>query len=137
MSAYDEGGTIRSKQLELLNRTMKNEYDKGNYVIVGGDFNHALNIPSDTFDSEQKVPEWVYNLSDYNLADGMSIVNADNNTEVPTCRSSDIPYTKGANYTSVLDGFVISDNIVATAKNIDADFMYSDHNPVKLMFKLK
>ena len=137
MSAYDEGGIIRAKQLELLNTTMKEEYDKGNYVIVGGDFNHALNIDDDTFISEQLVPDWVYLLTDENLPKGMSIVNASNNTTVPTCRTADIPYTKDVNYTSVLDGFIISDNIIATAENIDADFMYSDHNPVKLTFKLK
>jgi exonuclease III len=67
----------------------------------------------------------------------MKIVNASNNTEVPTCRTADIPYKKGVNYTSVIDGFIVSDNIIATAENIDADFMYSDHNPVKLTFKLK
>ena len=66
----------------------------------------------------------------------MRIVNASNSTEVPTCRTADIPYTKGVNYTSVLDGFIVSDNVTATAENIDADFMYSDHNPVKLTFKL-
>ena len=137
MSAYDKDGIIRAKQLELLNTTMKEEYDKGNYVIVGGEFNHALNIDDDTFISEQLVPDWVYLLTDENLPKGMSIVNASNNTTVPTCRTADIPYTKDVNYTSVLDGFIISDNIIATAENIDADFMYSDHNPVKLTFKLK
>ena len=137
MSAYDKGGVIRAKQLELLNKTMKQEYNKGNYVIVGGDFNHALNIAKDTFKSEQLVPEWVYTITDKNLPKGMKIVNASNNTEVPTCRTADIPYKKGVNYTSVIDGFIVSDNIIATAENIDADFMYSDHNPVKLTFKLK
>ena len=33
MSAYDKGGVIRAKQLELLNKTMQQEYNKGNYVI--------------------------------------------------------------------------------------------------------
>lgn len=36
MSAYDEGGTVRSRQLELLCSVMEEEYEKGNYVIVGG-----------------------------------------------------------------------------------------------------
>ena len=137
MSAYDEGGMIRAKQLELLNTVMKQEYDQGNYVIVGGDFNHVLNIDEEAFSSEQLVPSWVNSLSDEELPDGMKIVNASNNLEVATCRDSDIPYTKGVNYVTILDGFIISDNIVAVAENIDADFMYSDHNPVKLTFKLK
>ena len=137
MSAYDEDGIIRAKQLELLNAMMKQEYDQGNYVIVGGDFNHVLNIDEEAFPSEQLVPSWVNSLSDEELPDGMKIVNASNNLEVATCRDSDIPYIKGVNYITILDGFIISDNIVANAENIDADFMYSDHNPVKLTFKLK
>lgn len=137
MSAYDKGGKIRAKQLEVLNKTMKNEYDKGNYVIVGGDFNHALNIDDDTFPSEQLVPDWVYTLTNKNLPQGLKIVNASNNTIVPTCRTADIPYEKGVNYTTVIDGFIVSDNVIATAENINANFMYSDHNPVKLTFKLQ
>ena len=137
MSAYDEGGTMRAEQLKLLNQTMEKEYKKGNYVIVGGDFNHVLNIDDDIFESEQEVPKWVFRLTDKDLVEGMSIVNATNNREVATCRSCDIPYEKGVNYTSVLDGFIVSDNIIASAENIDNNFMYSDHNPVKLTFKLK
>lgn len=47
---------------------------------------------------------------------------------MPTCRGADIPYIKGVNYTTVVDGFLVSANIRATAENIDADFAYSDHN---------
>ncbi len=137
MSAYDEGGLIREKQLELINNVMKEEYDKGNYVIVGGDFNHDIAGMAGKFKSEQQIPEWVYTLDNENLTEGFSIVVAENYNEVPTCRSTDIPYTKGINYSSVLDGFIVSDNVEATAKNIDADFEYSDHNPALLRFKLK
>lgn len=137
MSAYDKGGTIRASQLKLLNKTMKDEYEKGNYVIVGGDFNHALGGTVDVFESKQMIPEWVFELDNKDLADGMRIVNASNNKKVPTCRSCDIPYEKGVNYTTVLDGFIVSDNVIATSRNIDEDFMYSDHNPVELSFKLK
>ena len=35
MSAYDDGGKIRLQQLELLNSVMEEEYQAGNYVIVG------------------------------------------------------------------------------------------------------
>ena len=40
------------------------------------------------------------------------------------------------NYTTVVDGFLVSDNIQAKALNVDTDFAYSDHNPVKLEFEL-
>lgn len=137
MSAYDKGGKIRVQQLELLNSVMTEEYEAGNYVIVGGDFNHALGAAvAEGFPTEQKFPAWVSILTQEELADGILMVRAENELQVPTCRGADIPYTKGVNYTTVVDGFLVSDNIRATAENIDADFAYSDHNPVKLTFEL-
>ncbi len=137
MSAYDEGGLVREKQLQLLNSFIEEEYKKGNYVIVGGDFNHEIAGMIDGFDSEQRIPDWVFPLSESNIAEGFSIVKAENYREVATCRSTDLPYVKGVNYVAILDGFIVSNNIEATAENIDADFEFSDHNPVLLKFKLK
>ena len=136
MSAYDEGGTIRAQQLELLNSVMAEEYSKGNYVIVGGDFNHALCDTISTFASEQNVPSWVFPLESSDISEGLSVVRAENLTEVPTCRSTDMPYEKGVNYSVVIDGFIVSDNVTASALNIDTDFEYSDHNPVLVTFTL-
>lgn len=137
MSAYDEGGTIRAAQLQLLNSVLAEEYAKGNYVIVGGDFNHALGETTPTaFPSGQQFPAWVFQITNEDLAEGFSIVLADNETQVPTCRTADIPWQKGVNYTTVLDGFIVSDNIQASSENLDTDFAYSDHNPVRLTFNL-
>lgn len=136
MSAYDKGGTVRARQLELINSVMQEEYAKGNYVIVGGDFNHALCGTINTFETQQQVPAWVFSLEDSDLGAGLSVVKAKNLTEVPTCRSTDMPYKKGVNYTVVLDGFIVSDNVTASAENVDLDFAYSDHNPVALSFTL-
>lgn len=136
LSAYDEGGVVRSQQLSVLNGIIESEYKNGNYVIVAGDFNHSLLDSAGIYPTEQDIPDWVFVLNNELLPDFASIVRADNITEVATCRSCDIPYTKGVNYTATLDGFIITNNIEAKALNIDNDFMYSDHNPVKLSFKL-
>jgi len=136
MSAYDEGGTIRAQQLKLLNDVMAEEYAKGNYVIVGGDFNHALCDTITAFASQQKVPEWVFPLEEADIAKGLGVVKADNLNDVPTCRSTDMPYVKGVNYSVVIDGFIVSDNVTASTVNVDTDFDYSDHNPVLLTFTL-
>ena len=38
----------------------------------------------------------------------------------------------------MIDGFIVSDNIEPTFVDvIDTGFRYSDHNPVKMKFKLK
>ena len=42
MSAYDEGGKIRQKQLDELNAFLTMCAQNQDYVIVGGDFNHDL-----------------------------------------------------------------------------------------------
>ena len=136
LSAYDKGGTIRSKQLALLNETLTEEREKGNYVIAGGDFNHDIADSKDSFPSDQKTPEWVYPLGDDDLAEGFRFVTAENAKEVPTCRGADIPYEKGVTYTVIVDGFIVSEQIQATAENIDEGFLYSDHNPVVMEFVL-
>lgn len=137
MSAYDKGGVIRARQLELLNAVMEEEYLAGNYVIVGGDFNHALGEEvAEGFPSKQRFPAWVSILTQQEMAEGITMVRAENELEVPTCRGADIPYTKGVNFITVVDGFLVSDNVDARAENIDTDFGYSDHNPVLLRFEL-
>ena len=127
---------MRAQQLELLRDVMEEEYEKGNYVIVGGDFNHALYGTEHTFESRQQFPGWVQTLTDADLPEHFSFVAADNGFEVATCRGADIPYEPGVNYTTVVDGFIVSDNVAASAENVDADFAFSDHNPVALTFKL-
>ena len=132
MSAYDEGGLIRKQQLELLCDVMEEEYLKGNFVIAGGDFNHDIANSLNLFQTEQNVPEWVSVMNEEDLPENYGFASA---TNAPTCRSTDMPYVKGVNYTVVIDGFIVSDNIIVTeVKNIDTDFEFSDHNPVKLTF---
>ena len=52
-----------------------------------------------------------------------------------------MPYTKDVNYSVVLDGFIVSDNVmvnevVNVAQENNELFLYSDHNPVKMNFVL-
>ena len=137
MSAYDKGGKMRVKQLKLLNSVMESEYKKGNYVIVGGDFNHTFGRKMLThFKSQQETPDWVSVLSSKDLAPDIRMVHAKNENTVPTCRGTDMPYQKGKTYTTVIDGFLVSKNVQATSENINTEFAYADHNPVKLSFKL-
>ena len=136
MSAYDEGGTIRAQQLKMLNAVMAEEYAKGNYVIVGGDFNHELAHSFGNFATEQKQPTWAYELTDDDVADGFRVVASGEG--VGTCRAAEIPYTEGVNYQTVLDGFIVSDNVeVTNVRNVDTGYEFSDHNPVEMTFVLK
>ena len=141
LSAYDEGGVYRRKQIELLSTLIQSEYDKGNYVIVGGDFNHDIAEGESKFPTQQLKPDWIQVLSGNEFGDNFKIVSDNDN---PSCRDADIPWTEGVTYATVVDGFIISDNIelisvenIVSINNEDVNFMYSDHNPVSMKFKLK
>ena len=145
MSAYDEGGKIRAQQLKMLNEVLTLEREKGNFVIAGGDFNHCLiadRFATDDealnyFESQQRVPDWVKNsiLHSDEIAQGYTIAAPMN---AATCRGADIPYVSGVNYSTVIDGFLVSDNIeIIENTTVDTQYAFSDHNPVYLKFKLK
>lgn len=137
-SAYGGSDAIREAQMNKLFEEMKAEYEKGNYVICGGDFNHDFTGTS-TKDlnggeqvdfgwaqpfPEKLIPEHFSRATNY--ADGLN----------PTCRNCDVPYKEG-NFTIIVDGFITSDNVsVETVKNVVTGFKYSDHNPVVMKFKL-
>ncbi|WP_027631872.1 endonuclease [Clostridium hydrogeniformans] len=136
LSAYDKGGKIRKQQLGFLREFLSEEYEKGNYVIIGGDWNHQIpgSDPS-IFETTQEWPEWLQVIPESSMPKGFSW-KFDKNT--PTVRSVDKPYKKGENFRAVIDGFMVSDNVEEIeTRGRDLDFRYSDHNPVTLNFKLK
>lgn len=141
LTAFDGDGTIRQMQFDTINRILKEEREKGNYVIAGGDFNYDIANSCGKYPTTQKKCPWIQDLAPDTITDVRYHFEAPQNA--PTCRSSDIPYTKGVNYMVTIDGFLISDNIekieVKTIANLeeDTEFIYSDHNPVQLKFKLK
>lgn len=137
MSAYDEGGIIRAQQLEKLNTLISDEYNKGNWVIVGGDFNHTLGKEYlEAYPSLQSVPLWANVLDESVLPPHFSIVKPENGMEESTCRSADSPYIEGVNYTTIVDGFIVSDNVEAKATIYHTGYEESDHQPVVLSFTL-
>ncbi|MCH3904351.1 MAG: endonuclease/exonuclease/phosphatase family protein [Lactobacillus sp.] len=139
MSAYDKNGDSRAKQIHLLAELMKNETAAGNYVIIGGDFNQVFGADMiGYFHHQEEIPGWVSVLNDpERLPENSHVVMAKNRLEVPTCRAAEMPYDPEINYMTICDGFIISNNVEAEAINLDTDFAYADHNPVRLNFKLK
>ena len=137
MSAYDEGGVIRKQQAEKLKLALESEYEKGYYVIAGGDFNQDLIGDLERYESAQKIPEWVATYDADDVPNGFEIY-ADGDSGVGSCRGADVVWERGWTYTCTIDGFIVSDNIdVKSVKTVDADFAFSDHNPVKLVFSVK
>ena len=140
LSAYDDGG-IREAQIAMLYNFMAEEAKKENYVIVGGDFNLSLAGDAGVFNNDMKTPLWCKNLPEAYSAEKFkeigSNINYDISSTIGTCRDASMKYTEGINLEVVIDGFITSSNVsVVTTSVVDGDFKNSDHNPVRMEFKL-
>lgn len=137
LEAYDDSGG-RQAQTEKLAGLLEAECAKGNYVIAGGDFNQTFSgVDMTAYPVYEN--RWVAGIieeSEYPAS--LKFIMDDS---VPTCRSLDAVY-RDADHDSfqyyMLDGFIVSDNIeVIEAKTLDEGFLYTDHNPVRMIIRLK
>lgn len=138
-SAYGGSNEIRAAQMTMLLDDMRQEYEKGNYVVCGGDFNHDFTgSSSKDLNGESADFGWAQPFPEEYIPDGFSrCINYKDGNIQPTCRNCDIPYEEG-NFTIIVDGFIVSDNVECVfVENVHTGFEYSDHNPVVLRFRLK
>ncbi|MDY0236515.1 MAG: endonuclease/exonuclease/phosphatase family protein [Gudongella sp.] len=136
LSAFDKGGIIREQQLSYLQIYLEGEYKRGNYIIVGGDWNHNLPLTEpDKFTALEDWPFWLKNLPENYEVEKY---NWELDLDSPTVRTLAKPYSDGYNFKAIIDGFLISDNVESiSVKTTDTNFKYTDHNPTTLTFILK
>ena len=142
-SAYGADASIQDAQMATLFEDMQKEYAAGNYVIVGGDFNHDMSGDSANRygNTASETESWAVSFPFDQLPEGFTVeakALADAGTLdcAATCRDTSRPYD-GTNDRWILDGFIISDNVtMETYDTLDLDFKWSDHNPVKMTFTL-
>ncbi|TRZ75234.1 MAG: endonuclease/exonuclease/phosphatase family protein [Bacteroidetes bacterium] len=134
-SAYDESGKLRSKELALLQLYLLREYQKGNYIIIGGDWNmNPKGFSADGITSGDRV----YEIKPRMEADFMPGWQMVYDPSLPTNRDLDTPYNKGKTGTTIIDFFMISPNVkVLNCFTVDKGFTNSDHNPVFAKFRLQ
>lgn len=134
-SAYDPKGDMKKMELAQIQAVLNAEYEKGNYVVMGGDWNqyppHFKGIKEfspNHPDSANWVPKnypaagwkWAYQ------------------TEFPTNRSLVAPFNADTTYQTVIDYFLVSPNVkVQYVKGVNNGFDFSDHQPVIMKVKLE
>ena len=135
-SAYDKGGKVRKVQLAYLKNRILAEYAKGNYIIVGGDWNHELpGSDPKLFKWAGTWPDWCVYLPEDFTPEGFTWAV---DKSVPTVRNNDKAYQEDVNFVAVIDGMLVSPNVeVQKVTGYDLNFQNSDHNPVKGIFVLK
>lgn len=142
LSAYGVDESIQQSQREMLYADMEAEYQKGNYVIAGGDFNHDMIGDSGTRygNQVQETESWAKPFDFNSVPEGFTVGSLAfaeaGQSDAATCRDAGRPYD-GTNDRWILDAFIYSDNVeVLEYGTIDLDFAYSDHNPVRMVFRL-
>lgn len=138
--AYDSG-EIKAQEMDYLKKFILDEYEqKGNYVIVGADWNQCP--PNLAFDKNAKergiATDSSYNSGnvapDYLPQDWVWAFDP----TVPTNRKLTDPYEKNKTFVTLIDYYLISPNVeLLEVKGQDLDFKYSDHQPVTLRIRLK
>lgn len=135
LSAFDENGATRQKQFDAVFAFAQEEYQKGNYVILGGDWNMELTKSDFAHKTDKKHLFWRIEFPANHLPKGWKI-GVDKKT--PTVRTNYKPYIKGENHTSIIDGFIISPNVKINSVNtLDLNFEHTDHQPVNGIFSTK
>ena len=115
LSAYDDG-SLKQQEMEYLKEMLETEYAKGNFVIVGADWNQE----PESEEIQSFLPNWEFVYDD----------------TTPTNRSLEAPYTSTST-TKVIDYYLVSPNVkVNSVTTVDLDFAYSDHQPVQLAVTL-
>ena len=140
LSAYDDG-TMRLEEMEALKTLISTEYEAGNYVIVGGDFNQSF--PQAVTINQDESYTYHYALKDKELWEAYPMEEdwfIDNDfsfgvdISTPTCRLLNQPYDNlnlENNQYYVIDGFIVSNNLtINNIQTLNENFKYSDHNPV-------
>lgn len=131
LEAYDDGEG-KAAQTQMLMEFLTSEYEKGNYVIAGGDFNQTFPGALDAFPIKD-TDLWTPGVLEGSiLPEGWQFAY---DLETPSCRLLNQPYNPDSPETQfyVIDGFILSPNVeLKSVETIDAQFTYTDHNPVRL-----
>lgn len=134
-SYYVVEDSLKMIELNILKRQVIEEYEKGNFVVIGGDWNqlpsgyHKIsNLSSELLQKNiTTIPEtylpkkWKYAFD----------------PNVPTNRDLIEPYKKNQTKISIIDFFIVSPNVeIKNCKTYSLNFENSDHNPIQLTFSL-
>jgi len=134
-SAFDNG-TLKAEQLKQISEFVTAEYNKGNYIVLGGDWNQ--NPPDFNEESFGKFDNLNATFEISSISnDFLPDWNIFYDEKTPSNRFLTEPYIKGETMVTILDMFLCSPNIKKLdIKTLNLEFENSDHNPVILKFEL-
>jgi endonuclease/exonuclease/phosphatase family metal-dependent hydrolase len=135
-SAYDRGDKIKSRQMAFVRDFAAAEFDKGNYVVLGGDWNQCP--PNVQFDMFTPGFNPGYTISSMPIDFFPENWRYAYDPTTPTNRSAKDPYISGKTFLTLIDYFLVSPNVqIISVKGMAQEFSWSDHQPVHMTFRLQ
>jgi len=135
-SAYDRGDKIKSQQMAFVRDFAVAEFNKGNYVVLGGDWNQCP--PNVRFDMFTPEIDPGYTISSMPIDFFPENWHYAYDPTTPTNRSAKDPYVSGKTFLTLIDYFLVSPNVhIISVKGITQEFLWSDHQPVRMTFRLQ
>ena len=128
-------GSLKKQQMAFLKELVLTEYDKGNYLVIGGDWN-------------QCPPYFQFDSFRIGSAEGYSQINIAPDflpedwrwvydPTFPTNRKTNQKFDPLKTFVTLIDFYLISPNVrVRQVKCINQNFEYSDHQPVWMEVEL-
>ena len=128
LSAFDEGANTRMEQLRAVLDLADGYYRQGKAVAVGGDWNMRLTATDFPYTADPSAQFWIHDFPREELGEGWQLAVDPN---VPSVRTNEQTYKAGVNYTTIIDGLLVSPNVrIDSARGLDLGFKYADHQPV-------
>ncbi len=134
LSAFDDDGRVRARQVAALLEMAEAEYRQGAHVVIGGDWNMRLVDSAFPHETEKKFLSWLHDFPHEVIPEGWTIAV---DPSLPSVRTLHRPYEKGVNYVAVVDGFLVSPNVVIDrVETADLAFLHTDHHPVTVSVRM-
>ncbi|MFA5327581.1 MAG: endonuclease/exonuclease/phosphatase family protein [Prolixibacteraceae bacterium] len=135
-SAFDDG-SLKRQEMNYMKDFVQAEFGKGNYVVVGGDWNQSPpDFPLTKFGENYKSDNFLLNnIPEDFMPDGWKWAF---DPSTPTNRYLNESYSPGKTFCCLIDLFLVSPNVeVLQNKTTNLNFRNSDHNPIAMEFRLK
>ena len=118
-------------QMGQLKEILAGAKERDDFIVIGGNFqaNFQASQASSGIENDPVLDVSI-------LGEGYHIVTPSNTSAL--CTDIELHRTLNtSSYRATQNGFIVSDNVEATAEIIDTGFRYSNHNPVQLTFILR
>jgi endonuclease/exonuclease/phosphatase family metal-dependent hydrolase len=128
-SAHDGDGALKKLELDYLRAFCLKEYEAGNYVICGGDWNQCPPFfKFDTFIPEKTGKIKQLNIPSEYMPEGWQYLY---DPTMPTNRKAHEVYERGRTFETLIDFYMVSPNVKGVrVRGANNGFEFSDHQAV-------